>query len=335
MAWTERNNGLEKFKWWLSGSIDDSDLHVVYQPIAAVSLAKSYLNLINPGTDDASPAVAPTHSRSDGWTFTGSEDLDTGITGTGNETVIIRLTELIATLTSFTGYGGATFNWLKGNRSAPTTLDVKPGYDGVNLAVSSYGVSNANDVVLCLARNKLYIDGFFQINVGTAMTWSAGTWKIAKGVGGDPNYQGNILAFALYNRELTAAEVLAVTTNMQTLNIGSSGGTDVNYIAQHPSTKHLNNTSHELLIASDGGLYRTFNGGRSWSKIQLPDPSNAEFSDSPAAIIEELTFHWITYDPVNSLTLEALGYKASVSRFWIYKSTDNGQTWTSRGVVAT
>jgi len=120
-------------------------------------------------------------------------------------------------------------------------------------------------------------------------------------------------------------------------NVGleGTGATNCNYIVQHPATKHLNNTSHELLVATDGGIFRTLDGGRHWAKIVLPDPSNAEFSDTPAATVDELTFHWVEYDPVTDLILWVLGYKMSTQRIWIYKSTDNGDTWTSRGVLTT
>ena len=110
---------------------------------------------------------------------------------------------------------------------------------------------------------------------------------------------------------------------------------NVNYIVQHPATKHTNSTSHELFIATDDGIYRSINGGRSWSKLPLPDPSNAEFGDSPAALVTELTFHWIEFDKLNLNAMYALGTKISVSRIWIYKTVNIGLTWTSRGVVAT
>lgn len=108
---------------------------------------------------------------------------------------------------------------------------------------------------------------------------------------------------------------------------------NVNYITQHPATRFLNSTSHELLIATDDGIYQTINGGRSWGKLPLPDPSNAEFADSPAATIDELTFHWVKYDPTDSLIIYALANKVSVNRFWLYKTTGSLVSWTSRGVV--
>jgi len=108
---------------------------------------------------------------------------------------------------------------------------------------------------------------------------------------------------------------------------------NVNYIVQLPASKSLNSTSHELLIATDDGLYHSTNGGRQWAKIPLPDPSNAEFGDSPAATVDELTFHWVDYDPTDSNIVYVLGIKTSVNRQWVYKSSDGLSSWISRSVV--
>jgi hypothetical protein len=108
---------------------------------------------------------------------------------------------------------------------------------------------------------------------------------------------------------------------------------NVNYIVQHPSSKHRNSTSHELLIATDDGLYHSTDGGRQWAKITLPDPSNAEFADSPAAVVSELTWHWVDYDPTDSNIIYLIGIKVSNNRQWIYKSSDSLASWASRGVV--
>lgn len=108
---------------------------------------------------------------------------------------------------------------------------------------------------------------------------------------------------------------------------------NVNYIVQHPVTRFLNSSSHELLIATDDGIYHSINGGVSWAKITLPDPSNAEFADAPAATVDELTFHWVDYDPTDETIIYVLAIKSSVNRQWLYKSSDNLLSWTSRGIV--
>ena len=108
---------------------------------------------------------------------------------------------------------------------------------------------------------------------------------------------------------------------------------NTNYIAIHPKTRHLPSAGHILLAATDGGIYRTGNGGRYWEQAVLPDPSNAEFGDAPAATVDELIFDWIDYDPSDSSIIYCRGLKVANSRMWIYKSADNMTSWSSRGVV--
>lgn len=102
---------------------------------------------------------------------------------------------------------------------------------------------------------------------------------------------------------------------------------NVNYIAQHPRTRTLRSNNHELLIATDDGLYHSINGGRGWAKITLPDPTGG-------ATVDELTFHWVDYDPTNSDIVYVLGIKAVANQQWIYKTSDALATWSSR-LVAT
>jgi hypothetical protein len=108
---------------------------------------------------------------------------------------------------------------------------------------------------------------------------------------------------------------------------------NVNYIIIFPGTKNLASENHELFIATDGGVFQSTDGGRAWAQLTLPDPSNAEFGDSPAATVDELTFHWVEFDPLQLNTIYVLAAKDSVSRLWLYKSVNIGNTWTSRGVM--
>lgn len=122
-------------------------------------------------------------------------------------------------------------------------------------------------------------------------------------------------------------------------NIGLSGvNKNVNYIVQNPATRHLNSTSHELWIAtgagSDGNIFRSINGGRLWEQISLPQPNNGNFS--PPGVpsrLSDLIFIWIDYDPTNELTLFALGVDSARERFFMYKTTDIGLTWSSIGLI--
>lgn len=117
-------------------------------------------------------------------------------------------------------------------------------------------------------------------------------------------------------------------------NNGLSGSAlNVNDIFIDPATKSLPNENHLLYIATNAGIFRSPNGGDSWAQLTLPDPSNAEFGDSPAATVDELTFHWITYSPTDASVIFTLASKSSVSRIWLYRSDDAGSSWSSRGVT--
>jgi hypothetical protein len=109
--------------------------------------------------------------------------------------------------------------------------------------------------------------------------------------------------------------------------------TQVNSIALRPGHKSLPDTVHELYACTDGGLYKTYNGGRSWGKITLPDPSNAEFADAPAATVDELIFHKLCYSWEDPDIAWLLASKPSASRVWVYLTEDSGISWTSRGLV--
>jgi hypothetical protein len=117
------------------------------------------------------------------------------------------------------------------------------------------------------------------------------------------------------------------------LNGGLSGAAlNVNFIALRPGSERSGVINHELLAATNGGVYIKRPGTLDWAQFTLPDPSNVEFGDSPAATVDELTFHWVAYDPRILNTILVLAAKDSVSRLWGYRSTDGGLTWTSRGV---
>ena len=340
MAWVERSGGLKPGvnRWWQISGVETGDIVAVYQPIGADTLAKSYLNLVNPGTNDANPIVAPSWDTTIGWTFSGTEHLTTGIVGNGLHTYIARLNNIASDAVQrvMMGYSSGRSQFL--GTETIGTIELPSKYNTSFLG--SVGTGSTSELIACLARNKVYANGTLVASISDSNldTWSEGEISIANDLGLDP-YTGDISAMAIYNRELTQPEIAEIGGNMSALT--SADDPDpvlpaVNWIIQNPSTRHLSSNSHELWAATDNGLYRTFNGGRGWAKIPLPDPSNAEFSDSPAATIDELTFHWINYDRSDETVLYALGAKNSVSRIWAYKATNSGvdvSDWSSRGVT--
>ncbi len=342
-TWTARNTGLagSQNQWWLASGINASEVVVAYQPLGADNVADSYVNLVTPGVNNATPIVAPVFATATGWTFNNSEHLTTNVTGTGQHTIIIRIdttTPVLGVTLSVSGYLGPPAQYMEVNRflGAARRWDI-----GYNASTSSPVGGSPSDFVICLAANQLYIDGaILGAATGTLDTWSAGTITIANNiVGGSTKFVGNITAYAIYNRQLTSSEVNAITANMTALT-SSDDPTPalptVNYIVQNPSTRRLNSLSHELWCAASSGVFRTFDGGRGWAKIPLPDPSNTEFNDNPASTVSQLTFHWIDYDPTDNTILYALAARAAINRVWVYKATNSGvnsSDWTSRGIV--
>jgi hypothetical protein len=351
MTWIERNQGLQSNPWWLTGTILPNEVVAVYQPKGAESIAISYTNLVN-GLLPAAPGVAPTWDFDNGWTFNGTTQyLITEIVPTGDYTILVRFKPRLSPNVTGTLIGETASN--ANFRLAMTSSLIVPGtiritYNwlrGANNVTNNsltYAVASVDEILMVLAATKPYMTNASGVLVtsvsaitdsftGTALPLYIG----AHNNGGSPAdfFNHSIQAIAIYDRQLTQTEVDTVRGQVFGDNIiGSDAALNVNYITQNPRTKHLNSTSHELLIATDGGIFRTYNGGRSWSKITLPDPSNSEFADSPAATVDELTFHWIAYDPLDLNTLYVMATKTSVSRVWIYKSTNSGDSWTSRGV---
>jgi hypothetical protein len=129
-------------------------------------------------------------------------------------------------------------------------------------------------------------------------------------------------------------DLKAPTPAWEARNVGLEG--DARYVRDlklRPGHQMLPDDVHELWAATKGGVYRTYTGGRNWAKVEMPDPSNAEFDDTPPARVEELDWHNIVFDPVDPLTIYVLASKLSKQRVWVYKSMDYGATWISRGVV--
>lgn len=117
-------------------------------------------------------------------------------------------------------------------------------------------------------------------------------------------------------------------------NVGLTGDAlTVHYIIINPATRHLPSVSHDLWIATNKGIYRSFNGGLQWNEISIPQPNSTVFLPKAPSVLSELDFRWIDYDPINELTLYSLASDQTNERLWIYKTTDLGLTWVSRGLA--
>lgn len=80
--------------WYLAGGlIPESTNYIVYDPLSAADLASSYSNLANPGTNNATPGVAPTFSS--GWVFNGSTQyIDARASFSASKTLVIWMEDV-------------------------------------------------------------------------------------------------------------------------------------------------------------------------------------------------------------------------------------------------
>lgn len=141
-----------------------------YQPIGAASLAASYVNLANPGTNDAAPGVAPTWNIVNGWMFGSGGSLLTGITPSVNYAMIARFSSASGSISGVMQNGntaGARF-WLYPIFSAGHTY-ASGGLVtvGANLAAGIMGI----------ADNQGYLNGVADATV-TGWTTTSGEVRI-------------------------------------------------------------------------------------------------------------------------------------------------------------
>jgi hypothetical protein len=189
-----------------------------YQAKGAASLAASYVNLANPGTNDAAPGSAPTFDTSYGWDFNGSSNyLTTGIIPTVSYSALVRFSD-----------GGTGDEYLLGtfNASDSKIFGLRPTNPGAarnhfnagDLFVSGGRITSG---VMGLAGKTGYLNGVScgTIGAGTS-TWDAGIYIGARNndgfaVGG--YCSAKIQAIAIYSTTLDATQVGEITANMNAL----------------------------------------------------------------------------------------------------------------------
>lgn len=199
--------------WW---AVAGQACAAAYQPKGAVDLPTSYINLANPGTDNAAPGVAPTFAAATGWTFVAASGqfLSTGVTPTATWTAIIR----IANLANVDGYVFGAY------KAATTTIF------GVGKGATFVSVWNGNSArvqlptptagVFAIAGARAYRDG---ADCGITLPADANA-ELAMFIGA-LNQSGSasnfascdVLAFAAYDAPLTAPQVAALSAAMAAL----------------------------------------------------------------------------------------------------------------------
>ena len=209
--------------WYNAGNAPDPI--AVYQPLGAADLATSYVNLINPGTYDAAPGVAPTFDSRIGWIFDGTQHLETGLNPQGNWTVLVQYSNYVHTGFQpmlFGSYDGTEF-FLGGSVSsggikiAYYNSDGGPVTGSLIPSAGNIGISYITGYLNGIADGVL--DGSGNID-GTPMLIGAGN------IAGTPDFwvDVDIQAIAIYDSALTPSQVLSVAKAMQSLMWYRAGG---------------------------------------------------------------------------------------------------------------
>lgn len=184
--------------WYLAGGAPTPI--AVYQPKGAASLAASYVNLVNPGTYDAAPGVAPVLDAS-GWVFNGTSTtgnwLDTGIVMPNNQNraCLIRFSDALS---------GVRF--LVDNYSANTDrFEIASTGTSVEYGNGSYQqrAPNPTSGVLGFANTRCYRNGVDEggADIESYSGVNANTVRIAYSYFGINSYRfgGKIQAIAIWD----------------------------------------------------------------------------------------------------------------------------------------
>lgn len=215
-----RGAGAAAAQWWLSGGVSAANVIAVYQPIGAASLAASYTNLANPGTYDATaPGVAPNWTAADGWIFTGTQHVRQPITFQQGYTFLIRFSNWTAQpILNARDTVAAQFLYLLPSLGAPSNHYFQLGAAGRQFFTTP-GITSG---VLGIAGNtaKCYRDGSYEGVV------SSPQWQQYPAYFAAQNFNGTavgtfastyIQAWAIYDTELWAAQISAVSAAMAAL----------------------------------------------------------------------------------------------------------------------
>lgn len=203
--------------WWV---VSGKTCVAAYQAVGAASLAASYVNLANPGVNDAAPGTAPTWNSTDGWVFNNasSQYLTTGVVPGSGWTMIVRFTgaDTSNRLLWLCGVDGGNYTRFYLSSNFITSGHI---YGGGDFLVTGSVLTSG---VMAVADNQGYLNGSAD---GSAFTAWSGTQSDSIYIGclntgsATPNYffAGNIQACAVYSGTLSSGEISAQTTKMNAL----------------------------------------------------------------------------------------------------------------------
>lgn len=207
----------------MAGGITPGDCLVAYKPIGAASLADSYVNLANPGTNNAAEGTAPTWDVSDGWIFNGSSQwLSSGIVIPNNQTysMFIRYKYISTTYSR-----AVSLARVAGGANTCDFGIYRPTANQTNYYSGSFKTENTSidkdiSVIQGIAGAYCYFNGV----ASAVITAGSGVNTVAQPIGAmdssgtrSIHFPGKIQAFVIYQTTLTASQVMALTIAMSAL----------------------------------------------------------------------------------------------------------------------
>lgn len=203
--------------WWAAAGCAASCV-AAYKSKGAASLAASYVNLKNPGTNDAAPGVAPNFAAATGRTYTGTQYLTTGVVPVNDQSYSAFIRSNNFAMDGFSLFGAS---WGSNKLVGVYYISVAGGTLYFNGSSVSNASSNTGDHVLGIVGNKAYRDG---VALAGTIGTTAGSNTNDIYIGGD-NLNGTAenkgkfdeLAFVVYNAVISGPQAVAVSAAMAAL----------------------------------------------------------------------------------------------------------------------
>ena len=208
--------------WWLAGGLEQSDCLGAYQAKGQTSLANSIVNLNNPGTNDLTLSGSDPSLGDEGWVFTGLEHIVTPFTPDGDYSIFIVVED-------DSGSGSSDYVIGTYNATPAQAYYLRCNYPDT-YSYWTYGANvDANNVVPLDAALALYrrdngnhesLEDGSTIDTRTTQALTvASPMYIGWANTGSSSYRfvGKIKAVAIYDREFTQAEALAINRSMMAL----------------------------------------------------------------------------------------------------------------------
>ena len=219
-------------RWYEVPGIPFAARVVAYQALGASSQESSYVNLILPGTFDLTPNPAPAWDTAIGWTFTGSEILDTEMTQDFEYSIFVRYANLAINPTSVVmgteislvaHIIGSDLEVVPANAAyeyfynSEEPVKLMPGVNITGGVIALYNNIDTNTYGLVIddfggELNEMLIAGSLTSKIPSEQyTWGGNK----EGSGIDIGFHGDILAAIVYNTPLTNIQREAVIGALQ------------------------------------------------------------------------------------------------------------------------